>query len=126
MNYRNVCVRTLQWSSTPTLSIVRFRPVLAGTEVDDERLGKVSLPGAVPKLSRTPGQVRHTAHGIAPTGRAFWRIGCHEGTVPRGGPARSADLDAQSAARGGLDRVDDLVNFDRVIERRRRAAAGAQ
>ena len=30
----------------------------------DERLGKVTLPGVVPKLSRTPGEVRHPAHAV--------------------------------------------------------------
>ncbi|MCC6197854.1 MAG: CoA transferase [Burkholderiales bacterium] len=32
--------------------------------VDDEELGKVVLPGVIPKLSRTPGTVRHAAHAI--------------------------------------------------------------
>lgn len=32
--------------------------------VDDPLLGRVTLPGVVPRLSRTPGQVRHAAHGI--------------------------------------------------------------
>jgi crotonobetainyl-CoA:carnitine CoA-transferase CaiB-like acyl-CoA transferase len=33
-------------------------------EVPDERLGKVTLPNVIPRLSRTPGRVRHAAHGI--------------------------------------------------------------
>jgi formyl-CoA transferase len=33
-------------------------------EIDDERLGKVVLPGVIPKLSRTPGEVRHAAHAL--------------------------------------------------------------
>ncbi len=32
--------------------------------VADEALGQVALPGVIPKLSRTPGSVRHAAHGI--------------------------------------------------------------
>jgi crotonobetainyl-CoA:carnitine CoA-transferase CaiB-like acyl-CoA transferase len=33
-------------------------------QVADERLGQVVLPGVIPRLSRTPGAVRHAAHGI--------------------------------------------------------------
>ena len=32
--------------------------------VDDDKLGRVVMPAVIPKLSRTPGQVRHGAHGI--------------------------------------------------------------
>jgi crotonobetainyl-CoA:carnitine CoA-transferase CaiB-like acyl-CoA transferase len=38
----------------------RFRKMLL--DVPDEDLGSVKLPGIVPKLSRTPGQVRWSGH----------------------------------------------------------------
>ncbi|MGE4238940.1 CaiB/BaiF CoA transferase family protein [Ramlibacter sp.] len=33
-------------------------------QVDDAKLGKVTLPGVIPRLSRTPGAVRHAARDI--------------------------------------------------------------
>jgi crotonobetainyl-CoA:carnitine CoA-transferase CaiB-like acyl-CoA transferase len=33
-------------------------------EVQDDLLGKVVLPGVIPRMSRTPGELRHAAHGI--------------------------------------------------------------
>jgi crotonobetainyl-CoA:carnitine CoA-transferase CaiB-like acyl-CoA transferase len=54
-------------------------------ELPDEQLGSVVLPGVVPKLSATPGHVRHAGHGIGDDTAAVLRdvLGLSESDIAR-------------------------------------------
>lgn len=50
--------------ATNALRMQNRAPMQEIVELDDKRLGKVQAPGVLARVSRTPGKVRHTAHGI--------------------------------------------------------------